>query len=182
MTPAAVHLRLGIEAAADWERYCAARSGDIAAHLGLCPRFVHAQRERNLPYWEMLERRWIREAFGPLAPLHLAARQDREDRAAIRASRRAARREQFAKGLDSRAAPRRPDRAEGNGMETRRPEGRSGHAGLLLRGAADSDRPRRDRAGILRRPLVPRRLQSLLRPAEYSLERTSPMTVLDIPP
>ena len=92
----ASHL-LGIEAAAEMQRYFDQRSADIAAHFGIPAMLVSHLREINPLYWELLERRWMTETFGPLAPLYLLEQQARADRQALRDARRAARREAWAK-------------------------------------------------------------------------------------
>lgn len=89
---------LGIEAAAETQIYFAGLSADIAAHLGISPRFVHICHEANPLYWQEMERRYMSEAFGPLAPRHLLEAQARADRKALRDRRRAARRLAWLKG------------------------------------------------------------------------------------
>jgi len=88
---------LGIEAAAEMETYFALRSADIAAHLGLSPAFLRRQQETNPAYWQYLERRWMSEAFGPLAPLHQLAQLARQDRQRLRDARHGARLAAWAK-------------------------------------------------------------------------------------
>lgn len=83
-------LPLGIEAAAERQRDFDQRSTDIAAHFGIPTMFVRHLRERNPLYWEMLERRWMTEVFGPLAPRYLLEQQARADRKALRDARREA--------------------------------------------------------------------------------------------
>ncbi len=97
----ASHL-LGIEAAAEMQRYFDQRCTDIASYFGIPTMFVHHLRESNPLYWEMLERRWMTETFGPLAPLYLLEQQARADRKALRDARHAARREAWAKGEKQR--------------------------------------------------------------------------------
>jgi len=95
---------LGIEAAAETHLYFAALSADIAAHLGISPRFVRICHEANPLYWQEMERRYMSEAFGPLAPRHLLEAQARADRKALRDRRRAARRLAWLKGESPEAA------------------------------------------------------------------------------
>jgi len=90
-------LPLGIEAAAERQRDFDQRSTDITAHFGIPTMFVRHLRESNPLYWQMLERRWMSEVFGPLAPFYLLEQQARADRKALRDARRAARREAWAK-------------------------------------------------------------------------------------
>ncbi len=102
---------LSLIAVADAEERARLRDAQVAAHLGMPVTRITAMRQRNPVYWDHLERRWMSETFGPLAPLHLLAVQAREDRARLREQARAARRRDFClRGIEPpQNAPARAD-------------------------------------------------------------------------
>ena len=71
------------------------RDAQLAAYFGLATSWITDVRGRNPAYWDHLERRWMQETHGSLAPQHLLAVQAREDRARVREQARAARRLAF---------------------------------------------------------------------------------------
>lgn len=84
--------RLSLIAEAQAETQMTHRDAQIATYFGRPTTWITALRSRNPVYWDHLERRWMTETFGPLAPMHLLAAQARTDRATLRDQRRAARR------------------------------------------------------------------------------------------
>lgn len=86
---------LSLIAEAEAEERARLRDAQIAAYFGFAASRITAMRHKNPVYWDHLERRWMSETFGPLAPMHLLAVQARDDRALLRDQARAARRRDF---------------------------------------------------------------------------------------